>query len=88
MKDIETIKQELESIKGFKNVTINYNATKDIYDVYLRIKGDEAADYANTKDTLSNIPDLEYQYVDSGIFEIWFSSSKVDVVIQDLKDNF
>lgn len=88
MKDPEVVKEELESISCFKNVTVDYNEEKDIFDVFVRIKGDEEAEYANTKDILNNIPNLEYQYNDFGIFELWFSSKNTKKVLQELKDNF
>lgn len=86
--DIEKVKEELEKIKGFKNVNVTHNETKDIYDIYARIKGDEEAEYANTKDILDNIDNLEYQYNDFGIFELWFSTEYVQQIIKDLQKNF
>lgn len=86
--EIDKVKEELEKIKCFKNINITYNETKNIYDIYVRIKGDEEAEYENTKDILNNIDNLEYQYNDFGIFELWFSLENTKQVVEDLQKNF
>ena len=63
--DTDKVLKELEKIERFKNINISYNESKNIYDVYARIRGDEE----NTKDILNNIEHLDYTYCDFGIFE-------------------
>lgn len=84
----DKILNQLEKIGSFKNTTLNYNEHKNIYDVYARIKGDEEADYVNTKDTLNNIDGLDYEYCGYGLFEFWFTPEDSNKVIDRLKEEF
>ena len=58
--------------------------SKNIYDVYARIRGDEE----NTKDILNNIEHLDYTYCDFGIFEFWFAPEYEEDVLKSLQENF
>lgn len=82
--DTDTVLKELEKIEKFKNINISYNESKNIYDIYARIKGDED----NTKDILNNIENLDYTYCDFGIFEFWFSPEYEKEVLKSLQENF
>ena len=82
--DTDKVLKELEKIKKFKNINISYNETKNIYDVYARIRGDEE----NTKDILNNIEHLDYTYCDFGIFEFWFTPEYEEDVLKSLQENF
>ncbi|MGN1327579.1 MAG: hypothetical protein ACI4VQ_05865 [Clostridia bacterium] len=82
--DTDVVLKELEKIEKFKNINISYNESKNIYDVYARIKGDED----NTKDILNNIENLDYTYCDFGIFEFWFSPEYEKEVLKSLQENF
>lgn len=82
--DTDAVLKELEKIQSFKNITINYNQEKDIYDVYARIRKEEE----EVKDIFNNIENLEYTYCDFGIFEFWFSVENSEQVIADLQANF
>ena len=82
--DTDKVLKELEKIKKFKNINISYNESKNIYDVYARIRGDEE----NTKDILNNIEHLDYTYCDFGIFEFWFTPEHEEDVLKSLQENF
>lgn len=82
--DTDKILKELEKIERFKNINISYNESKNIYDVYARIRGDEE----NTKDILNNIEHLDYTYCDFGIFEFWFTPEYEEDVLKSLQENF
>ena len=82
--DVKKVQEELEKIERFKNMSISYNEEKNIYDIYVKIKGDEE----NTQDILNNIENLEYQYCSFCIFEIWFSPENETSVIKALQKNF
>lgn len=82
--DTDKILKELEKIERFKNINISYNESKNIYDVYARIRGDEE----NTKDILNNIEYLDYTYCDFGIFEFWFAPEYEEDVLKSLQENF
>ena len=82
--DTDKILKELEKIEKFKNINISYNESKNIYDVYARIRGDEE----NTKDILNNIEHLDYTYCDFGIFEFWFAPEYKENVLKSLQENF
>lgn len=82
--DTDKVLKELEKIKKFKNINISYNESKNIYDVYARIRGDEE----NTKDILNNIEHLDYTYCDFGIFEFWFVPEYEEDVLKSLQENF
>ncbi len=80
----DKILNQLEKIGSFKNTTLAFNESKNIYDVYARIKGDEE----HTKDVLNNIEGLDYTYCDFGIFEFWFTPEDSSKVIKKLKEEF
>lgn len=80
----DKILNELEKFTNFKNTTVAYNESKNIYDVYARIKGNEG----DTKDILNNIKELDYTYCDFGIFEFWFKPEDFKKVIKKLKEEF
>ena len=80
----DKVLKELEKIEKFKNINISYNESKNIYDVYARIRGDEE----NTKDILNNIEHLDYTYCDFGIFEFWFAPEYKENVLKSLQENF
>lgn len=82
--DTDKVLKELEKIERFKNINISYNESKNIYDVYARIRGDEE----NTKDILNNIEHLDYTYCDFGIFEFWFTPEYEEDVLKSLQENF
>ena len=82
--DTDKVLKELEKIEKFKNINISYNESKNIYDVYARIRGDEE----NTKDILNNIEHLDYTYCDFGIFEFWFAPEYKENVLKSLQENF
>ena len=82
--DTDKVLKELEKIEKFKNINISYNESKNIYDVYARIRGDEE----NTKDILNNIEHLDYTYCDFGIFEFWFTPKYKENVLKSLQENF
>lgn len=82
--DTDKVLKELEKIERFKNINISYNESKNIYDVYARIRGDEE----NTKDILNNIEHLDYTYCDFGIFEFWFAPEYKENVLKSLQENF
>lgn len=82
--DTDKVLKELEKIERFKNINISYNESKNIYDVYARIRGDEE----NTKDILNNIEHLDYTYCDFGIFEFWFAPECEEDVLKSLQENF
>ena len=82
--DTDKVLKELEKIEKFKNINISYNESKNIYDVYARIRGDEE----NTKDILNNIEHLDYTYCDFGIFEFWFTPEYEEDVLKSLQENF
>ena len=82
--DTDKVLKELEKIEKFKNINISYNESKNIYDVYARIRGDEE----NTKDVLNNIEHLDYTYCDFGIFEFWFTPEYEEDVLKSLQENF
>lgn len=82
--DTDKVLKELEKIERFKNINISYNESKNIYDVYARIRGDEE----NTKDILNNIEHLDYTYCDFGIFEFWFTPEYKEDVLKSLQENF
>ncbi len=82
--DTDKVLKELEKIERFKNINISYNESKNIYDVYARIRGDEE----NTKDILNNIEHLDYTYCDFGIFEFWFAPEYKGNVLKSLQENF
>ena len=82
--DTDKVLKELEKIKKFKNINISYNESKNIYDVYARIRGDKE----NTKDILNNIEHLDYTYCDFGIFEFWFAPEYEEDVLKSLQENF
>lgn len=82
--DTDKVLKELEKIERFKNINISYNESKNIYDVYARIRGDEE----NTKDILNNIEHLDYTYCDFGIFEFWFTPEYKENVLKSLQENF
>ena len=82
--DTDKVLKELEKIEKFKNINISYNESKNIYDVYARIRGDEE----NTKDILNNIEHLDYTYCDFGIFEFWFAPEYEVDVLKSLQENF
>lgn len=83
-KEIERVKKELESIETFKNVTLDYNKEKDIFDVYIKIRRDEA----EVKDILNESKKIDYVYCDFGIFEIMFHPADTEEALEYLKDNF
>ena len=76
------MREELEKIKSFKNVIVHSN--KEKYCVYIRIVGNEAI----TKDILNNIDELDYEYLDFGIFFIWFNVKDSEKVIKKFKEEF
>ena len=82
--DTDKVLKELEKIERFKNINISYNESKNIYDVYAKIRGDEE----NTKDILNNIEHLDYTYCDFGIFEFWFAPEYKENVLKSLQENF
>lgn len=82
--DTDKVLKELEKIERFKNINISYNESKNIYDVYAKIRGDEE----NTKDILNNIEHLDYTYCDFGIFEFWFTPEYKENVLKSLQENF
>ena len=82
--DTDKVLKELEKIERFKNINISYNESKNIYDVYARIRGNEA----KTKDILNNIEHLDYTYCDFGIFEFWFTPEYEEDVLKSLQENF
>ena len=82
--DTDKVLKELEKIERFKNINISYNESKNIYDVYARIRGNEE----NTKDILNNIEHLDYTYCDFGIFEFWFTPEYEEDVLKSLQENF
>lgn len=79
----EEVRKELQKIERIKNITTSYNESKDIFDIYARILGDEE----NTKDILNNIEDLDYQYCSFGVFEFWFNTDKAAKVVEKLQNN-
>ena len=88
MDKINEIKEMLEKIISFKypNVAIN---DENKVDVFIKIVGDEANDFENTKESLSNVEDLDWQYLDgTGIFELTFLLDNLQKVIDQLSDNF
>jgi hypothetical protein len=88
MADVEKIKEKISEIGSFKNATVNYNEEKDIYDIYVKIRGDEREEYINTKDALDSIEGLEWQYNAFGIFELWFSVEDSEKIMEELQDKF
>lgn len=74
--------EELEQIECFKNVISNLSGNN--YNIYVRIINNESI----TKDILNNIDGLDYEYLDFGIFKIWFSEENKDKVIKRLKEEF
>lgn len=78
------VKKELEKIESFKNITMSYNESKNIYDVYAKIRVPEE----EVKDVFNNIENLEYTYCDYGIFEFYFSPEDAEEVITELQEKF
>lgn len=78
------VKKELEKIESFKNINMSYNESKDIYDVYTKIRKPEEV----VKEAFNDIKNLEYTYCDFGIFEFWFSPENAEEVIAELQEKF
>lgn len=78
------VKKELEKIESFKNITMSYNKSKNIYDVYAKIRIPEE----EVKDVFNDIENLEYTYCDCGIFEFYFSPEDAEEVIAELQEKF
>ena len=78
------VKKELEKIESFKNITMSYNESKNIYDVYAKIRIPEE----EVKDVFNDIENLEYTYCDCGIFEFYFSPENAEEVIAELQEKF
>lgn len=86
--NIEKIKEMLSKIKSFKYPNISINDENKV-DIFVKIVGDEASDFENTKEALSNIKDLEWQYLDgTGIFELTFDFDNLEGVILELSTKF
>ena len=84
MEDIKKVKEELEKIENFKNINMSYNESKNIYDVYVKIRKDEE----EVKEIFNEIENLEYEYCDYGIFEFYFVPENADEVIAELQEKF
>ena len=86
--NIEKIKKMLSKIKSFKYPNISINDENKV-DIFVKIIGDEANNFENTKETLSNIKDLEWQYLDgTGIFELTFNFENLEKIIFELSTKF
>ena len=81
--DTDKVLKELEKIEKFKNINISYNESKNIYDVYARIKGDEE----NTKDILNNIEYLDYTFNSKYYFYIIYIYYSITFVLFFCRQN-
>ena len=78
----------LSKIKSFKYPNVSINDENKV-DIFVKIIGDEANDFENTKEALSNIKDLEWQYLNgTGIFELTFDFDNLEGVILELSTKF
>ena len=68
MKNITKVKKKLDSIKRIKNYNLTFNEELNKFDIFARILGEDTL----TLNVLNDILNLHCEYLNNGMFEIWF----------------